>query len=81
MKRHRIIYGWLMTLIIGVSAGCAGGSPCPQPESLAQAAPPAMPPATSALQQKVIAQEKRIGELTQQLRLLKRIDLDGRKEH
>jgi len=45
----------------------------------AQASPPGTLP-NSALQQKVKAQEKRIGELSAQLNLLKRIDLDGKNE-
>jgi hypothetical protein len=37
------------------------------------------PPSTLALERKVKLQEKRIAELTSQLRLLKRIDLDRSK--
>jgi hypothetical protein len=37
-------------------------------------------PSTAALEHKVKAQEKRIAELSMQLRMLKRIDLDGKKE-
>jgi hypothetical protein len=44
-----------------------------------QAAPRPTPP-TSVLQQKVNAQEKRISELSMQLKLLKRIDQDQQKQ-
>jgi hypothetical protein len=62
-------------------AGCATPSPCPTP----QADPAPMSNAvsstssSSALEQKVKAQEKRIAELSMQLKLLKRIDLEEGK--
>jgi hypothetical protein len=41
--------------------------------------PPSVPSATLALERKVKLQQKRIAELSSQLRLLKRIDLDRNK--
>ena len=41
--------------------------------------PPSVPSATLALERKIKLQEKRIAELSSQLRLLKRIDLDRSK--
>ncbi len=41
--------------------------------------PPSVPSASLALERKVRLQEKRIAELSTQLRLLKRIDLDRSK--
>ncbi|MCC2644005.1 MAG: hypothetical protein K0S45_4418 [Nitrospira sp.] len=70
-----------------ISGGCATVPPCPPPETIVAPAPQAMPspalsvaPSTAALEHKVKAQEKRIAELSMQLRMLKRIDLDGKKE-
>ena len=60
----------------GISGGCAAVSPCP-PAELVQAPPPqAIPvvaPSSSALQQKMKVQEKRIAELSMQLKMLKRM--------
>lgn len=83
MNRPRLKYGSFLIVSIGVSWGCAAVPPCPAPENLPlpalQATPRPTPP-TSVLQQKVNAQEKRISELSMQLKLLKRIDQDQQKQ-
>ena len=84
-----ILIGW-----VSLSIGCAAVPPCPssvetdrQPTTMVppsgsegslRAASP-MSPATLALEHKVKLQEKRIAELSTQLQLLKRIDLDRNK--
>lgn len=76
------------------SSGCTAVPPCPVPgpaQLPASAVPPTVPestpsiaspmsPATLALEQKIKVQEKRIADLTTQLLLLKRIDLDRSKQ-
>ena len=61
--------------------GCATPPPCSAPQAnpalMSQPVSAASP--TSALEQKVKAQEKRIAELSTQLKLLKRIDLEETK--
>jgi hypothetical protein len=72
----------MVALIGGIFfAGCATPPPCPTPQ--ADPAPMSHPvsstSSSSALEQKVKAQEKRIAELSMQLKLLKRIDLEEGK--
>ena len=64
------------------SAACTTAPPCSSPQALtAPDSPPAqaMLSSTAALEQKVKAQEKRIADLSMQLKLLKRIELDRSK--
>lgn len=83
MNRPRLTYGSLLVVLIGVGWGCVAVPPCSVSDTLplpaSQAAPRPTPP-TSVLQQKVNAQEKRISELSMQLKLLKRIDQDQQKQ-
>ena len=67
----------LMAWVAG-SWGCAAGPPCSAPEHSPQA--PVASQSSSALQQKVKAQERRINELSAQLKLLKQIDQDQQKQ-
>lgn len=72
----------VVALIGGIFfAGCATPAPCPTPQAnpalMSHPVPPT--PSSSALEQKVKAQEKRIAELSMQLKLLKRIDLEEGK--
>ena len=64
------------------SAGCTTAPPCPGPQAItAPVAPPAeaILSSNAALEHKVKAQEKRIADLSMQLKLLKRIELDRSK--
>ena len=80
---------------LSLSGGCAAMPPCPLPAetmqlppataqpTVSEVTPPlaqSMSPATLGLEHKVKMQEKRIAELSSQLRLLKRIDLDRSKQ-
>ena len=64
---------------MAVGWGCAAVPPCSAPENL-PAPTSSVSLSSSALQQKVKAQEKRISELSMQLNLLKRIDQDQQKQ-
>lgn len=87
---------FIVSGLLGLSAGCAAVPPCPPPDTVglsASQSPPTPPeaavsmhlaapagaPAILALERKVKMQEKRIAELSSQLRLLKRIDLEHTK--
>jgi len=64
------------------NGGCATAPPCAIPQAAGETVTPSPPVASSssaALEQKVKAQEKRIAELSMQLKLLKRIELDRSK--
>ncbi len=90
MERWPLSYMCVLVGWIGISGGCAAVPPCP-PAEIVQAPPPAtvqapppqaipvVAPSSSALQQKMKVQEKRIAELSMQLKMLKRIDLDQNK--
>ena len=82
----------ILSGLLGLSGGCAAVPPCTPAVSTAEALPRTAEPAapmptvaatesalTLALERKVKAQEKRIAELSSQLRLLKRIDLERNK--
>ncbi len=82
----RTTWAALLTVWIGMSGGCAVAPSCPPPETIPGPAPQVISPlapsgalSATALVQKVKSQEKRIAELSLQLRLLKRIDLDRSK--
>lgn len=91
--RWHVSMRYVLCGVIGISGGCAAVPPCPLPEaapSVASTVPqtssqeavlvsPPAPPSDPALERKVKLQEKRIAELSFQLRLLKRIDLDRGK--
>ena len=80
--------------LVGLSTGCASTTPCspvetvqlPAPATIAEAAHDvpltarSVPAVALVLERKVKLQEKRIAELSTQLRLLKRIDLDRTKD-
>ena len=64
------------------NGGCATAPPCAGPQSASTSVLPSIPAVSSssaALEQKVKVQEKRIADLSMQLKLLKRIDLDRSK--
>jgi hypothetical protein len=63
---------------VAVSWGCVASPPCPVPENVPQVSVASQ--SDSALQQKVKAQERRINELSAQLKLLKHIDQDQQKQ-
>ena len=89
MDRWRLSYLGALIVPLGISGGCAAVPSCapaePLQASASQAAPPTplAPPAgllaNQALEHKVKAQEKRIAELSAQLKMLKHIDLDRSK--
>ena len=79
MNRPWLRYASVLMVWIGVSWGCTAVPPCPAPGTLPSPAP-SVSQSSSALQQKVKAQEKRITELSTQLNLLKRIDQDQQKQ-
>jgi hypothetical protein len=68
--------------ILLLSTGCATAPPCPvpqtEPPSISQPLS-ATPSVSAALERKMKLQEKRIAELTMQLKMLKHIDLDRSK--
>ena len=74
----------VVVLIGGVlfSGGCATAPPCaesqPVPAPISHPLPAASS-STAALEQKLKLQDKRIAELSMQLKMLKRIDLDRSK--
>jgi hypothetical protein len=73
------LYGSGLMVMIALSWGCAAVPPCSVPED--HTAPvSSVDRSSSALQQKVKAQEKRISELSMQLDLLKRIDQDRQRQ-
>lgn len=76
--------GTSVVVLIGgiLCGGCASTPPCQGPESgptVVSQPVQAASPANAALEQKVKAQEKRIAELSMQLKLLKRIDMEESK--
>ena len=75
---NRSTMGLALMAWIAVSVGCAAGPPCSAPENGQQASVTSQ--SSSALQQKVKAQERRINELSAQLKLLKHIDQDQQKQ-
>ncbi len=79
MRESCVKYGSGMAVLIVLSCGCAAVPPCSPPDSLTAPAF-SMDPSTTALQQKVKAQEKRISELSTQLQMLKRIDQDQQRQ-
>jgi small neutral amino acid transporter SnatA (MarC family) len=92
MKRLRFSGGILLFITAGINWGCATTPSCPPPSEPITTAPSQVPSALiqplaaplaaadPVLLQKVHAQEERIKELTTQLRLLKSIDFEGRKD-
>ncbi len=89
MDRYKLRTTRVLLLIvwIGMSWGCTVAPSCPPPETIPAPARQVIPPlapagtlSTAALEQRVKSQEQRIAELSMQLRMLKHIDLDGRKE-
>lgn len=79
MHRSCLRYGSGLIVLIAVSWGCVAVPPCSAPEDLTAPAS-SINQSSSALQQKVKAQEKRISELSMQLQLLKRIDQDQQRQ-
>ncbi len=75
MNRRQVDYCSMITLFIGLGAGCTTPSVCPVQNEVSS---PTL--ASSALQQKVKEQDKRIAELSIQLNLLKRIDQDRKRD-
>ena len=73
MDRSMIRYASILIVWIGTTWGCAAVPPC-SPAASSEV------PTTVALQHKVKSQEKQIADLSMQLRMLKRIDFDDRKE-
>ena len=83
MTSTRLGYVPFVMLWVGLWSGCTTVPPCPTPETIpvpAAETSPSMAPTNTALEQKVKLQEKRISELSLQLKLLKRIDLDRSKQ-
>ena len=83
MARWRLKCASVLVGLTGISGGCGAGPPCVPPETIQVPAPQAIPsvaPSSSVLEYKVKVQEKRIAELSMQLRMLKHIDLDRNKE-
>ena len=83
MTSTRLGYASLVMLWVGLGSGCTAVPPCPTPDPVPVPAAQtslSMGPTNTALQQKVHAQEKRIRELSMQLKLLKRIDQDQQKQ-
>lgn len=80
MPRSCLRYGSGLIVLIAVSWGCVAVPPCSAPEDLPAAPVSSINQSSSALQQKVKAQEKRISELSTQLQLLKRIDQDQQRQ-
>lgn len=78
MDRSAATIGLSLMAWVAVSEGCATGPPCPVPESDSQATLASQ--SSSALQQKVKAQERRINELSTQLKILKQIDQDQQRQ-
>jgi hypothetical protein len=83
MYKSETICASILIVWIGMSWGCASAPPCPPAETIKS--PDSQPTSqagqtNSALEHKVKAQERRIAELSMQLRMLKRIDLDGKKD-
>ena len=81
---HRWSRSVVVVLMGGVlfSGGCATAPPCVIPQAgdgTVMPAPQAASSSSAALEHKVKAQEKRIAELSMQLKLLKRIELDRSK--
>lgn len=88
--------GYVLFGVMGITGGCAAVPPCPLPEAaqtvssqMPQTTPepvlipviaPPGPSINPTLERKVKAQEKRIAELSAQLRILKRIDLERTKQ-
>lgn len=88
MDRWRLSYLGALIVPLGISGGCAAVPSCAPAEPLQASASQAAPPtpsaparlvANQALEHKVKAQEKRIAELSAQLKMLKHIDLDRSK--
>ena len=83
MDRSMIRYASILIVWIGTTWGCAAVPLCPSADTSPVPTPPAASskvPTSAALEHKVKAQEQQIAELSMQLRMLKRIDLDVRKE-
>ena len=83
MARWRLKCASVLVVLTGISGGCGAGPPCALPKPCQVPAPQAIPsvaPSSSVLEHKVKVQEKRIAELSMQLRMLKHIDLDRNKE-
>lgn len=77
---HRsCLYGSGLMVLIALSWGCTMVPPCSAPEDHTTPAP-SINRSSSALQQKIKAQEKRISELSTQLQLLKQIDQDQQRQ-
>ncbi len=79
MNRPCLRYVSGLMVWMAVSWGCAAVPPCSAPENLPALAS-SVNQSSSALQQKVKEQEKRISELSTQLKLLKRIDQDQQRQ-
>ena len=89
-------YMSILLVALTMSGGCAAVPTCPpadnplplvqtpfpKPETASPMPPiaPSVSPETLALERKVKVQEKRIADLSSQLRMLKRIDLDRNKQ-
>jgi hypothetical protein len=89
MESYTVRRRWPSLLMIwgGMTWGCAVAPSCPPSDAIPVSARQVSAPlafsgnfSTTALEQKVKSQEERIAELSLQLRMLKRIDLDGQKE-
>ena len=78
MRRSCLRYGSGIVGVDSTELGMCGSSPCSAPEGLTAPAS-SINPSSSALQQKVKAQEKRISELSTQLQMLRRIDQDQQR--
>lgn len=78
MNRSWIRMGLGLMSWVALGWGCVANPPCPTLENGPQVSVASQ--SSSALQQKVKVQERRINELSAQLRLLKQIDQDQQKQ-